>query len=105
MSADNGVYILQSLDGFRVIHAQAIENLYWWEIEDCGKMVDRLNPQELKRYFGKCKVFSTKEEADKEAQKIYDEIMKDDFCPIVEYGISYIKGWENKFFPDPERKI
>jgi len=27
------------------------------------------------------------EEAWKEAQRIYDEIMNDDFCPIVEYGI------------------
>lgn len=29
MSADNGIYILECKDQYRVIHAQAIENLYW----------------------------------------------------------------------------
>lgn len=30
MSADNGIYILQAKDGFRVKEAMAIENLWWW---------------------------------------------------------------------------
>ena len=30
MSADNGVYILETRDGFRVSHLQSIENMYWW---------------------------------------------------------------------------
>lgn len=30
MSADNGIYILKTLDGYRVAHLQAIENIYWW---------------------------------------------------------------------------
>jgi hypothetical protein len=30
MSADNGIYILKTLDGFRVAHLQAIDNIYWW---------------------------------------------------------------------------
>jgi len=29
MSADNGIYILECKDQYRVIHAQAIDNLYW----------------------------------------------------------------------------
>ena len=29
MSADNGIYILASVDQYRVAYAQAIENLYW----------------------------------------------------------------------------
>ena len=133
MSADNGIYILKSLDGYRVTHAQAIENLHWWDNccdnpdvvddelkEDCfyhttckncgsknpeAEERNELNPKILKQYFGECKIFVTNEEAFKEAKKIYDEIMEDDFCPIVEYGIGYIKGWENKFFPDSERQM
>ena len=30
MSSDNGIYVLQTLDGWRVSHLQAIENIYWW---------------------------------------------------------------------------
>ena len=29
MSADNGIYVAQFPDGYRVIHAQAIDNLWW----------------------------------------------------------------------------
>lgn len=29
MSADNGIYILKTKDQYRVIHTQAIENIYW----------------------------------------------------------------------------
>ena len=125
MSSDNGIYILQSLDGFRIVHAQAIENLYWWEKksacctnpnivsvdgeEQCYncrsylpemELRDDICPERLKGYFRKSKIFDTEEEALKEAQILYDEIIDDDFCPIVEYGISFIKGWEDKFFPE-----
>jgi len=34
MSADNGIYILKSKDGFRVIHAQSIDNLNWWWLDE-----------------------------------------------------------------------
>ena len=30
MSSDFGIYILQSLDGYRIAHTQAIENIYFW---------------------------------------------------------------------------
>lgn len=121
MSADNGVYILESIDGFRVTEAQAIDNLWWWwddprlydeefvkaqearGIENpyagSGRAYDQLNPKELLKYFGKCKVFKTREEALDEANRIYEEIMSDDFCPVCEYGIQFIHGWENKDFP------
>ena len=126
MSADNGIYILQSLDGFRVIHAQAIENIYWhftccdnpnviekkigdiYTVEICkncnterpiGVMKNEINPCFLKQYFGGCKIFKTKEESLLEAERIYNEILNDDYCPIIEYGIQFIRGWENKDFP------
>ncbi len=99
MSADNGVYILETpghpdptKKQYRVIHAQAIENVTsydpLWNQDECAR-----------DYFGKCQVFHDESEAFQEAQRIYDEIMKDDFCPIVEYGISFIQLTPNRPFP------
>ncbi len=127
MSADNGIYILRSLDGYRVTEAGAIENLYWWAnccdkpnvvqdaLEDgcfyhdvcqnCNtkdpkfEQREELNPKELLKYFGKCTVYDTQKEVLEEATNIFEEIMDDDMG-IVEYGISFIRGWEDKFFPN-----
>lgn len=120
MSADNGIYILEAKDGFRVIHTQAIDNLYWWWNDErlydddwvekqkekgiinpyrgMGESKNELNPKEIYRYFRNSEVFKTKEEAFHEADRKYQEIMKSD-CPIIEYGISFIEGWEDKEFP------
>lgn len=97
MSSDNGIYILKSKDGYRVVHTQAIENIYWWNVENPDtrkwKKKSKINPIELKEYFGESKVFKTENEVLKEAiqlQKKYE---------MVEYGICYIRGWENEKFP------
>ena len=123
MSADNGIYILQSKDGYRVIEAQAIDNLNWWHIccnnpnikdistsmyvkekcINCGKInpkmtwKENLNPKTLLDYFGGYKVFKTEKEALKEAVKINKEILDEGYW--TEYGICFIPGWENKEFP------
>jgi hypothetical protein len=97
MSADNGIYILESKDGFRVVHTQAIDNLWWWD--DICATTNEINPKYLIRYFEKCDVYKTSEEAMAEAKRMYDEIMQSDF-PILEYGISFISGWEDKPFPE-----
>jgi len=123
MSADNGIYILKTLDGYRVILAQNIENLYWWEtwsccgnpvpaVKDgenycihCGNTLpahekrDEINPLELAEYFGRCNVLKTEKEAWEEAQSLYEAIMEDDYCPILEFGVQFIKGYEDKEFP------
>lgn len=100
MSADDGIYILQSKDGYRIIHAQAIENLYWWNID--GKkehyFAGKLNPKILLDYFGDCEVFKIKEEAYKEADRLYNRYVED--FGYVEYGINFIYGWEDKEFPE-----
>jgi len=90
MSADNGIYILQTKDGYRVVHAQAIENIYDG---------DGFNLQAVADYFGKSNVLVTEQEAWGEAKILYDEIMNDDYCPILEYGVQFIKGMEDKPFP------
>ncbi len=75
MSADNGIYIAKFTDGFRVIHALAIDNLTYypensWEYNE-----------EIKNYFHNAKRFDTEDEAVKfawEYSKTFD---------ILEYGI------------------
>lgn len=120
MSADDGIYILQAKDGFRVIHAQAIDNLYWWwdderlyddewvKSEEArgvenpyygkGGSSRELNPRFIYNYFKDSKVFKTRNEALDEVDRIYLKIMKSD-VPFTEYGVSFIEGWEDKEFP------
>lgn len=94
MSADNGIYILQSLDGFRVVHAQAIENLWYWE--DGGNR-EGMNPKYVSKYFGEAKLLADEAEAAKEALRLYKEITSEGYP--LEYGIVPISGWEDKEFP------
>ncbi|GAG43558.1 unnamed protein product [marine sediment metagenome] len=75
MSADNGIYIFQTKDGYRVAHCQAIENISWQPNRK------GLNTETVEYYFGKCKVFKTRVQALEEADRLYEEIMKSD-CPI-----------------------
>jgi uncharacterized protein with ParB-like and HNH nuclease domain len=85
MSADNGIYIGifgNDNNEFRVIHAQAIDNVFWPDGENAEYIVD---------YFQDATCFPTIEEAELEANKMADEIYSDDFCPILEYGISYLR--------------
>ena len=87
MSADNGVYILQSKDGFRVIHAQAIENIFSANTES------GFNQRYLKQYFGRSQVFNTRDEVWEEALEIANKQY------ILEYGICIIPGHEDIEFP------
>lgn len=127
MSADNGIYILETSDGFRVTHAQCIENIYWWstccsdprlseEINDdlfyhercssCGTLDpeferrEAINPRQVYDYFHDSDVYFTIEAAMQEADRLYLEITNDDCCGIVEYGIQMIHGLENEVFPN-----
>lgn len=94
MSADNGIYILKSPkdngDGFefRVTHAQAIENIYW--NPDANEEGPDVNPKSLIDYFGECELL-TEQDAQDKALAIEKEILDDDFCPILEYGINTLE--------------
>lgn len=79
MSADNGIYIGQWNDGFRVAYCHAIDNV------DC----EGLKKEYEVVLFGLSKAFATKEEAREEAFRMENQIMNSDF-PILEYGISSI---------------
>jgi hypothetical protein len=88
MSADNGIYVLQLRDQSRVIHAQCIENLWWSTVED--KTVDEMVSTRIIEYFRKALPL-TSAEARLKAFEMEDEILSDDFCPVLEYGISTLK--------------
>ena len=52
MSADNGIYILKTKDQYRVIHAQAIENLYHSHINSYNS---ELVPTRIIEHYGDCR--------------------------------------------------
>lgn len=87
MSADNGIYILKTSDQYRVIHAQAIENLYWSHIKPYNK---ELVSTRVIEYYGNSKYTRSEETA----LKIANYMAKD--TSILEYGIvtiSTCKTW------------
>lgn len=101
MSADNGIYILESPreDGqgyeYRVIHAQAIENIEY-DANFHRLPHGEFDDEQLINYFGRAEVLD-KESARELAFIKEEEILSDDFCPILEYGISTITM--NRPFP------
>jgi hypothetical protein len=92
VSADNCVAILKTPDGqggfeYRVAHRQAIENIYWDENSVSGNNNPEGNPIQVVSYFGKCNVLTNQDNAFHLAQGMAKEILADDFCPVLEYGI------------------
>ena len=87
MSADNTIAILKTPDGvggfeYRVVHAQAIENIYYEHVDG--------NPEQVVAYFGNCKLLTNRNDAWQLAKDMEKEVLEDDFCPILEYGINEI---------------
>lgn len=88
MSADNGIYIAKFPDGYRVVHATAIENIDFYSVGSKERIAV------LKDYFGKSKIITSYEKAILTAQKMAKIILSDSMCPILEYGINYIGEYE-----------
>ena len=104
MSADNGIYIgrfpvqgyehLANTDmaiyEYRVIHAQAIENLEFFSEEqaELEKKFNGENPRAIVEYFGDAYPFSDGTRAREKAFQMEQEILNDAYCPILEYGIN-----------------
>jgi len=86
VSADNGIYIAQFPDGFRVAYAQCIENIDYYPKHT------RKRKDTLKAYFGGSEVFRSEKDAKKYAVKLYREMEKDEeengmgFF-VLEYGV------------------
>ena len=97
MSSDNGIYILNLKDQSRVIHAQAIDNL-WWSFVTFDSNSDTFVPTRLVEYFGGATPRT------KSATKRKAFAMADDY-PILEYGISVFdidKTWEELVYEAKE---
>lgn len=100
MSADNGIYILQTnnADGtgveYRVAECQAVENIYYHNPER-GYTDKIADDAVLVIYFGDSKVYNKKDAYDI-ANRIEDDILQS-YCPVLEYGVSTIKI--DKVFP------
>ena len=77
MSADNGIYLHKFRGGWKVIHTQAIENIYW-KADKSG-----YNKKILYEYFKDAPLFKKQYNAMKYALKLADEI-------DTEYGISVV---------------
>jgi hypothetical protein len=93
MSADNGLYILKMKDQSRVGHFQAIENLWWSNL--LLEMTADIVPTRVMEYYFFLDPL-TDDQAAKRAFELNKEILEDDFCPILEYGIQTIsinKTW------------
>lgn len=88
MSADNGVYILECKDQFRVAHLQAIDNIRWSFIEKQSQQLPV--PTRVVEMFGKVKYTRSRDTALRVASAILGSL------PVCEYGINYIninKRW------------
>jgi len=97
MSSDNGTYILQTYGPeYRVMHMQAIDNIYGTYIPESGKYVP--NSKAIVESFASSKVFTNLEEAwdfalDMDSQVEYSE-----------YGTCFITEFETYTFSDLEEK-
>lgn len=91
MSADNGVYILQTKRGdgweYRVSHLQSVEDYTWNGSDHAGGPDTQIKNA---RQMWRGQVYATKAEALVAADKMAEDILSDDFCPVLEYGISTI---------------
>ena len=92
MSADNGIYVAKFLDGFRVTHAQAIENV------DYYPEGSKERKEELRTRFGDSPIFPTEDTAMLYAHDLEAEITRvanlEGFCG-PEYGVCYIGEYES----------
>jgi len=85
MSADNGIYILQT-EGpeFRVMHCQGIDNLSWDNVNSCDTEEEDVLIVNARDMFKGAPVFSEEDKAILFAHKESQEYM------ILEYGVQSI---------------
>ncbi|MAH32739.1 MAG: hypothetical protein CMG78_12160 [Marinobacter sp.] len=83
MSADNGVYILITQKGdlheFRVAHLQNIDNVDWDHKIGTYTSDPEVQIKNAREMWKDCEVFIDEASASAEANRIYEEIMSDDY--------------------------
>lgn len=83
MSADNGIYVAQFHDGYRVIEAMAIENLWYYDPDEGNHPDEYLHREEWKRYWSHASLYPTKEKALIAAHEMASDT-------YTEYGVVYL---------------
>lgn len=96
MSSDNGLYILHTIDGYRVRHLQAVENVYWddeikRDTDDHDVWIK--NAREM---WAGCELFTNFHKALEYAIKVENE----EYGGYTEYGICSIKIEDRSFLGD-----
>lgn len=88
MSADNGIYVLETKGPeFRVAHLQAIDNLTWDDEKKDHNNDPDVAIKNARSMFGRAKKFKDKESAILYAHKQAEEIVEDG---PLEYGVCSI---------------
>jgi hypothetical protein len=95
LSADNGIYILQTYGPeFRVVHAQAIDNIYGTFADENMRYLP--DPNMIVEYFGRGKKFDNIEEA-------WDFALDLEYkTGYTEYGCCLISEFSEYMFSDFE---
>jgi hypothetical protein len=94
MSADNGIYILETisedeLSEYRVKHLQGIDDYTWDDDINDYSANPNIHIKNARKMWENCEVFYDRSAAMAKAHEIYREIMDSDF-PVLEYGIDFI---------------
>ena len=92
MSADNGIYVLESADGYRVLYAHAIDNMYWYPNPDSSFGYSEASTPEqeelaVRDYWKDAPFFPTLDAAMKHAYSMEQDV------DYTEYGLVVIKTW------------
>lgn len=84
MSADNGIYILEtSGPEYRVAHLQAVDNISWDAENSCSTANQDIIIMNARRMWRNAAVHTSRQTALMEADKMARD------CPVLEYGISF----------------
>jgi hypothetical protein len=93
MSADDGIYVLQTYGPeYRIIHAQAIDNIYSEYIVESHTWTPDVDA--IVNHFGKSKVYKTLDEAWDFALQMEEDV---GYC---EYGLCLIRDFREYDFSD-----
>ena len=86
MSADNGIYILETIGEYRVQHLQGVDNLWWDdEEEDYVNHITECVKDNAREMWGDAPTFTNKQDVLVYATELAEQY------PILEYGISFIQ--------------
>lgn len=89
MSADNGIYILQTKGPeWRVAYASAVENVYWDDEKKEETDDTKVHIKNARIMWGDSEVYTDEEAAVRRAWEIYREEISG--YGIIEYGVSKI---------------